>query len=893
MESGKWRAETYPLLSTFHSLLPPFFPNICYIFKVKKIICLLTAASVFFIAVSCGVRAEGADKVVLYENGGTNETVILENEFLELRFLPGTAEIVLKEKSGGAQWYSNPWGGGLPDDARADYTTMQLMKSQFSLRYANMNGAGMTLYSGANSVERGAYEYALVDGGLEVNYTVGSFPRSYRIPSAVTEERFRAFLDKVSPDGRRKIDASYRLYDVNNLFPDDDKSALLSRYPDLAKGRVYVLRDVVQDWMKGQIEGFLSAAGYTDDDYLSDTAKRPPESLADDRPVFNITLRYALDGKSLLVSVPFDRVAWRAAYPVVELSLLPYMGSGGIADQGYLLVPDGSGALLYFNNGKHSQNVYSNRVYGWDEAVPRDAVISDNRASFPAFGIQKNGSALLCVIEEGSSYAAVWADVSGRNSSWNCVYPRFDMIHGATLDVSGRTEQLVYLFENRLPPGENITLRYTPCAAQGYVGMAKEYRSWLLDKHPGFAGPARGKTETGVPVAVEIVGAVTKTQHRLGIPFDLPLKLTSYAETEAMLDDFAGLGWENLRVKLSGWFNDSVDHSVPSRLRLIGELGSGKDFRNLVSAARQYGYELFPEADFVYMRNLRSFDGFNLYRDTARYPNRKRAARYPYSFVWFGEDRRGKLSYFARPAYTAALIGNFMEKAEKLGLKNIAFRSMGARLGGDYNEKRPVSREASMRMRQEKLAGLSAAGTGIMLQTGYMYAAPWADFITDMDLDDQGFGITDVSVPFFQIALHGLVPYTGRAINLAEDYSMNLLKTIESGAGLYFSFMAEDTAVLQETKFRQFYANEYRKWAPDADALYRKFSTDFKGLYNQAIQNHVILSPEVTETEYEDGTRVVVNRSEYDFSYRDIKSPKMSGDIVIEAGSYAVLRQEG
>jgi hypothetical protein len=257
--------------------------------------------------------------------------------------------------------------------------------------------------------------------------------------------------------------------------------------------------------------------------------------------------------------------------------------------------------------------------------------------------------------------------------------------------------------------------------------------------------------------------------------------------------------------------------------------------------------------------------------------------QYPYSFVWFGERTSwGKLSRLARPAAMMKMIDGFTKKAAALGLHNIAFRSMGAKLSGDYNEKRAVSREASVKMRQEKLAELDSAGIGILINTGFAYSVPWAAVITDMALDDQGFGITDASVPFFPIVLHGLVPYTGRAINLAEDYTKNLLKTIESGAGLYFSFMAEETAVLQETRFRQFYANEYDKWVTDADALYQRFSADFAGLYNQAIEDHSILAPGVTLTAYEDGTRVIVNAGGDSWNYND---------IIIKAGGYAVLRQ--
>jgi hypothetical protein len=151
-----------------------------------------------------------------------------------------------------------------------------------------------------------------------------------------------------------------------------------------------------------------------------------------------------------------------------------------------------------------------------------------------------------------------------------------------------------------------------------------------------------------------------------------------------------------------------------------------------------------------------------------------------------------------------------------------------------------------------------------------------------MAIDSQNFNITDAAVPFYQIALSGLVPYTGRAINLAEDYTKNLLKTIECGAGLYFSFMKEESVELQETKFRQFYANEYDRWVGDADALYKKFSADFAGLYGQAIDDHLILAPWVTVTVYNDGTRVVVNRSDNTFNYNG---------RILRADSYIVLRQ--
>jgi len=845
---------------------------------MKKIIWLTVSCFLLF-TISCGSQRGRGRNVLVYSNdlgteGANSDDIIIENEYLELRFMPRTTEIVLKNKANGAEWRSNPPG----NDSLADTVTRYLQKSLFALEYSDVTGVGQTLYSGEHSVDLGAYSYEIVDGGLEVNYSVGNIERIYIIPPAVPEERMNEFTDNMSVSDRKLVREGYRLYDINNLRRDDDRATLLATYPDLARKNVYVLRSTALSYQKAEYEELFAAAGYTYDDYIEDI-ELYPVTRGKERPAFNVTFRYTLEGKTLVLDVPFDKIAYRAAYPVVKLQILPYLGAGGFDDSGYVMVPDGSGALIYFNNGRQNQLAYTNTVYGWDEGQKREAVINDNKAPFPVFGISKNGNALACIIENGASYASILANVSGRNSSWTNVSARFEMVHSALMNISGRTERLVYQYERTLTENERITLRYIVCGEDGYVGMAKEYRSWLLNKYPSL----KRENKAGVPIAVEIPGAVNKTQHRLGIPFDLPLKLTSYNEAAKMIKDFTDFGWKDVRIKLNGWFNRSVDHTIPTNIKLISELGSKKDFRNLLAAAQKNGYVVYPEVDFFFMRDKKILDGFNLYSDVSRYVSRERIQRYPYSFVWYGERKRwGKLNYVVRPEKMMSMIDNYADKMRGFDVQNIAFRNIGSRLTGNYNEKQHISREEAVRMRQEKLDGLNKAGTGVMLLAGHAYAMPWADFIVDMTLDDQGYGITDVSVPFYPIVLHGLIPYTGNAINLAEDYTKNLLKTIESGAGLYFSFMTEETSVLQETKFRQFYANEYNKWVGDADALYKQFTANFGHLYNQAIVDHKILSHGVTLTEYEDGTRVIVNSSDFAVNYNNRN---------INADSFIVLRR--
>lgn len=834
---------------------------------MRKIYLLIIITALAFSMMACGKEEVKERKIEVYSNDGDTSELYIDNEFLELRFVPETAEIIMTDKATGAVWYSNPEKAA--EDTNADVITKQRMKSQLSVTYADSTGVGMSLNSFKYSVEKGMYQYAIIDNGIEVSYTIGDIVREFVIPNALPEWRMEEITGDMDSATKRRFTDSYRLYDINKLRSTDNKAALLESYPTLADEKIWILRDTIKDFVKEQLEVMLAEVGYTEEQYRIDMERYGVSSKVE-KPAFNITLRYELDGDSLVVSVPFEKVSYKNDYPITQLEVLPFFGAGSTMDEGYLFVPDGSGALIYFNNGRDTQLAYNANVYGWDEGIRRDYIINDNKITFPVFGIKKNENSFLCVIEEGSSYASIGADVSGRNCFYNSVSATFSMIHSASMDISSKSDRAVILYENGLPEGERIVQRFIPCKEDGYVGMAKEYRSYLEQRYPSRNEQSKGD----VPMAVEIIGAIDKPQTRFGMSMDLPLKLTTFKEAEGMVSDFAKMGWTDVQIKLLGWFNGGVQHSVPSNVKLVSDLGSAKDLKSLVSVTKNNKFDFYAEGDFLQMRDNKIFDGFSLNSDVARYVSRQRIKSYPYSIVTFGERKRwGKLGYLARPHYMMDLIDGFVGKISEYGADNIAFRAMGNRLGGDYNETRRISREQAMNMQNAKLSELRDKGVKTMISVGNVYAAVYADFITDIPLTDQGFGITDVAVPFYGIVLHGRTPYTGGAINLSEDYRLDLVKAVENGAGLYFSFMSEDTAVLQETNFRQFYSNEYSKWIRDADVLYKQFTNDFSGLYNLTIEDHKILNKNVAVTIYEDGTKVYTNANDYDYDYNGMTIP--------------------
>ncbi len=149
-----------------------------------------------------------------------------------------------------------------------------------------------------------------------------------------------------------------------------------------------------------------------------------------------------------------------------------------------------------------------------------------------------------------------------------------------------------------------------------------------------------------------------------------------------------------------------------------------------------------------------------------------------------------------------------------------------------------------------------------MIRGGNLFALEQADIVTDTDLEGVRYSIFDDSVPFIQVALHGLVRYTGRPLNLAPDWEHELLLSAQRGAGLSFTFMKEEPVVLQDTDYAAYYGASYDLWKEGAQRIVREYQAKLGGISCQAITDFQRLPGEMTVTTYEDGTRVAVNFSD-------------------------------
>ena len=215
-------------------------------------------------------------------------------------------------------------------------------------------------------------------------------------------------------------------------------------------------------------------------------------------------------------------------------------------------------------------------------------------------------------------------------------------------------------------------------------------------------------------------------------------------------------------------------------------------------------------------------------------------------------------------------------------VSGVAFRDIGNLLSGDYYDKDTVTREQVKAMNIETLQKADQAGLKVSIKEGNEYALPYADLITDMDLTGTDYGILDATVPFYQIAIHGMKNYTSEPINLAGDYKTLMLECAEYGAGLNFTFMAANTSILQDSAYSCYTSSGYGPWKDEAIARIVKYQSDMSGLNRQRITDHEQLSDGVAVTTYEDGTKVYVNYNEVDYRNGAVKIP--ARDYLVERG---------
>jgi cell division protease FtsH len=379
-----------------------------------------------------------------------------------------------------------------------------------------------------------------------------------------------------------------------------------------------------------------------------------------------------------------------------------------------------------------------------------------------------------------------------------------------------------------------------------------------------------------VPLMLELIGAIQDRRPILGVPRDVIVPLTTFAEAQAFVSQLFDKGIKNLSVTYTGWMSNGVSHRYPSKAKLESKLGTKAELTELNRMLADSGGRLYPAVNFQHIKYDTMLDGFISMRDGTRALARTVAT---------GIDRiTGMPYYILSPAKLDSLVSRYLVSQQQYEFSGIHLADLASRLYGDYRRGHVVIREEAIRIIEQQLAKIKGEyGLEIQSYGINSYAIPYVSSVINLPLHHTGIDITDETVPFVPIVLHGFVHYAGEPLNRIGDYGDYLLKMVEVGAYPFFQAFNANPSILKGSLYADYYTGEFKTITDYIVDVYNELNGVFINLQNERIIDHQKLQDRVYATVYENGVRIVVN---YDLE------PVTIDGYRIEPKSYRVFEGE-
>jgi hypothetical protein len=815
-----------------------------------------------------------------------------ENNESQLLINGKTTEIAVKEKATGVTWYSNPVDR---QNDKIATSPMDTINSILTFRYMqtgltnvkNPSGtiaASALLNSFQDSVFKNQYSFYKIKNGIRVNYQVGT-KTDILCPTILSIARYKELTAKMSKDDLDTFNNYFLYFSLNRFKSDPTTKAIYEdTLPILKKRDVYLISSLAHidsgagppgTYIMKKIQEVMIRIGYTQKDLDKDNKENLVVLKKSTDVYFSISVDYTLDGHDLLVNIPKDSLKYDdTIFHLTEITVLPYFGAAGTDKTGYIFVPDGSGALINLNNGKLTFPAYLKEVYGRDQNL-HSKNTDDTEIYLPIYGIKQNNQAFLAVIEKGDGSCLINADISGRTSSYNYINPMFTL-QNSGLNYSSIVSMggLTYYQQKSLQSDIQIRYIFLHDDQASYTGMALRYQNYLLDNKL-----IKKQTFTDkIPLYIDAIGAITYNATFLGIPYKSQLSLTSYSQALDILKTLKSKGVDNVNLQYTAWCNGGFDNSVFDKADLISSLGSEKDFNNLADYTKKNNINFYPIADFAYTTETALFRFFDEKTQSARYLDNTvtYALIISRSLPQFGNSATVILS----PLFYNDMINKFMNSFKRFNTSGIGLNTFGTDLSGDFKKDATTDRQMAENVIVQQLDKLQSNNYKLSIKGANAYTLKDANIVNNISAISSDDYLFDSSIPFYQIVLHGIVPYSSEPINMSSDYNMDVLRLIEAGTVPSFQWMYEDNSILKDT-ISNYYGINYIPWLDQAVALYKQVNDALADCQTSTITSHKMLQAGLYQTIYSNGTKVYVN-------YNDVAAT--DGSIIIKPKDYKVVK---
>lgn len=786
------------------------------------------------------------------------QRLVASNSSFELYIDETTSYIKVVDLRSGAIWESNP---SVPDPWQLDPTkpiteaAIEKQRATFELTYFNNFGSAATINNYRLSIRhpqsifaaegQRTFKIKYLENRVQVLYTLEDLDVDYLyFPKYLASETIEMFreLPELSEADIIEIERNYSGYD-----PEKD-AYFINNYEGMSRiirNRLYRV--------------FYEKLDYTRERAIEENASFEYFDIVE-KFSFTVGLQIELYEHGIRTSIIKDSIVEPEDVKIANISLYPHFGTAvslvdGEPTEGYMVLPDGSGAVIEFNNGKFYQNPYRKRFYGQDLALlPYKMQEQQQKNSIPLYGMVKETAGFAAIITQGDAMAALNADVSGRIDSYNQIYPTFFLRESESVVLGSGFNAYGFDLWTKDIVDTDFTVEYhfLNGSDNNYVGIAKTYQNYLMEKH----GLVKIDQTQRTVLTAELLGAYDRKEFFFGIPYYTTESLTTFKQAQTIIDELRNRGIEDMNVLYTGAINGGLSSSIQDRIQIERVLGGARGYRDLNQYLSDLDIPLYTQVNIsTASKYHRAFDQFTyssnrlngqLSRDFSyHYPS-----RLPYSETPF--DYRSD-DYVISPSYYDAI---HQRLTRSFDYDHLSYTYLGSRLAGNYDRQQVMYRQDALRYQESLLKDIEQT---MMLSNPLAFAMPHANYIINLPVETTLFSIVDYQIPLVHLILSGIVDYSSESININNTRSTeyNFLKVLETGSNLKYTLTYDDSKELIDTEYNYYMATHYVNWLDIIENQVKEINQ--LGIHEGYLIDHVRVQNNVYRVTYSHGLSLMIN----------------------------------
>lgn len=544
---------------------------------------------------------------------------------------------------------------------------------------------------------------------------------------------------------------------------------------------------------------------------------------------------------------------------ILEIRILPNLLNASENENGYYIVPDGCGAAIRFNNGKTYARPYSGNVYGTDiTAVSLYKPSVTEKITMPVYAaVRDDGKSMLAVIESGDTNSVIEAAVSRQSkSSYNYCSSKFVL---RSEDIYYMNKEPLTVFEKEKSSVSELKVRFLPLSGKNtdYTDAAEKYREYLISENK------IQKKKCSYSLYVNFYGGTEKKESVLGIPVTVKKAVTTFDEAKSISKKLVESGAKNIVVSYNDWTDSEIENKIETGASPSSKLGSGKKFRSMKEYFKKNNILFYPVSNNV---EFRSGNGYMEYSDTAVRASGQLSRQKKYNLAYSTEDKSSDPVSLISPSEFPEIFRKLSKSYKKAGLSGFCPGSLSNQLFADYG-KNYASRDDMALYVYEGIKKCRDSTGSVLMSNPNAYLADLADHITEMPVSSSRYDIFDEDIPFCQMVLHGLVPYSVESVNSCSDPDRSFLMAAATGSCLSFDLISEEISELKDTKYDKLFYADASYWTETAAAEYKALSKLLEPVKDETIISYR-RTGNVIETGYSGGTKIKV-----DLDKKEITSP--------------------